>query len=139
VLDHPEQRQAQRTLAREVTRLVHGPDEAARAERAAAVLFTEDIGTLDEAALAAGLRDAPTQPIAAADLDGGLGLADALIRAGLASSRGDARRQLSAGAIYVNNRRQPADRPLAAADALHGRFVVLRRGRSQYVLAVEGR
>ena len=55
----PEQREAQRTLAREVTGLVHGPEEAIRAERAAAVLFTEDIVLLDEPTLVAGLADAP--------------------------------------------------------------------------------
>jgi tyrosyl-tRNA synthetase len=136
VVARPEQREAQRTLAREVTRLVHGPDEAARAERAAAVLFTEDIATLDEPSLAAGLRDAPTQSIQNGELDGRLSLVDALVRTGLASSRGDARRQLSAGGVYVNNRRQPTDRPLEHGDALHGRFVVLRRGRTQSVLAV---
>jgi tyrosyl-tRNA synthetase len=134
----PEQREAQRTLAREVTGLVHGPEEAIRAERAAAVLFTEDIVLLDEPTLVAGLADAPSEPLAASELDGGLSLVDALIRTGLASSRGDARRQLSAGGVYVNNRRQPEDRPIAAGDALHGRFVVLRRGRNQRVLAVGG-
>jgi tyrosyl-tRNA synthetase len=134
----PEQREAQRTLAREVTGLVHGPEEAIRAERAAAVLFTEDIVLLDEPTLVAGLADAPSEALAASELDGGLSLVDALIRTGLASSRGDARRQLSSGGVYVNNRRQPEDRPIAAGDALHGRFVVLRRGRNQRVLAVGG-
>jgi tyrosyl-tRNA synthetase len=118
------------------TALVHGPEEAARAERAAAVLFTEDIVLLDEATLAAGLADAPSQPVDPAELDGRLSLVDALIRTGLASSRSDARRQLSAGGIYVNNRRQAEDRPLTVDDALQGRFVILRRGRNQRVLAV---
>jgi tyrosyl-tRNA synthetase len=138
VAAHPEQREAQRTLAREVTTLVHGAEEAARAERAAAVLFTTDIVTLDEHSLVAGLSDAPSLPIEAAELDGRLSLVDALTRTGLASSRGEARRHLGAGAIYVNNQRQPEDRPLGAGDALHGRFIVLRRGRNQRVLAVGG-
>jgi tyrosyl-tRNA synthetase len=136
--EHPEQREAQRVLARELTAMVHGAEEAARAERAAAVLFTEEIVELDEATLAAGLADAPSSGIDPAELDGGLSLVEALIRAGLASSRGDARRQLAGGGVYVNNRRAPADRPLTRADALHGRFVVLRRGRTQHVLVVGG-
>jgi tyrosyl-tRNA synthetase len=136
VAAHPEQREAQRTLAREVTTLVHGAEEAARAERAAAVLFTEDIVTLDQQSLVAGLSDAPSLPIEAAELDGRLTLVDALIRTGLASSRGEARRHLGAGAIYISNRREPEDRPLGPGDALHGRFIVLRRGRNQRVLAV---
>jgi tyrosyl-tRNA synthetase len=136
VATHPEQREAQRTLAREVTGLVHGPQAAARAERAAAVLFTEDIVTLDEPTLVDSLSDAPTEPIGAADLDGRVSLVDALIRTGLASSRGEARRQLSGGGVYVNNRREPEDRPIGAEDAMHGHFVVLRRGRNQRVLVV---
>ncbi len=69
-------------------------------------------------------------------MTGACSLVDALIRTGLATSRGEARRHLSAGGIYVNNRRQPEDRPVGPEDALHGRFVVLRRGRNQRVLAV---
>jgi tyrosyl-tRNA synthetase len=135
---HPERREAQRVLARELTTMVHGRDEAERAERAAAVLFTEAIVELDEAALTSGLADAPSTPVGAAELHAGLSLVDALVRSGLTSSRSDARRQLAAGSVYVNNRREPAERTLTTADALHGRFVVLRRGRSQHVLAVRG-
>jgi tyrosyl-tRNA synthetase len=139
VASHPERREAQRTLARQVTALVHGPEEAARAERAAAVLFTEEIVDLDEAALAAGLADAPTTAIGPAELDGRLSVVDALVRTGLASSRGEARRQLQGGGVYVNNRKLLEDRPLTGSDALHGRFVVLRRGRaSQHALVVGG-
>ena len=61
----PERRQAQRVLARELTVMVHGEVEAQRAERAAEVLFTEEVGTLDEATLASALADAPTSPITA--------------------------------------------------------------------------
>jgi tyrosyl-tRNA synthetase len=133
---HPERREAARVLAREVTTLVHGEAEAARAERAAEVLFTEEIAGLDEATLAVALADAPTSPVRADDLDGGLLLSDGLQRSGLVSSKSDARRQLQAGGIYVNNRRQSADRPLGREDVL-GRFIILRRGKAQqHVLRV---
>jgi tyrosyl-tRNA synthetase len=135
---HPERREGQRVLARELTSMVHGPEEAARAERAASVLFTEEIGELDHDALAAGLADAPSSAVSPDELDRGLSLVDALVRTGLASSKSDARRHLSAGAVYVNNRKEPDDRAVSAADALQGRFVVLRRGRSQHVLVVGG-
>jgi tyrosyl-tRNA synthetase len=136
---HPERREAQRVLAREVTAMVHGADEAARAERAAAVLFTEDIAALDPETLGAALADAPTTVVSAAALAAGLPLVDALVSSGLAGSRTKARTDLSAGAVSVNNHREPADRDLTALDALHGRFVVLRRGRrNQHVLVVEG-
>jgi tyrosyl-tRNA synthetase len=135
---HPERREAQRVLARELTAMVHGRDDAERAERAAQVLFTEAIVSLDEAALASGLADAPSSPVSAAELDAGLSLIDALVRSGLASSKSDARRQLAAGSVHVNNRRQPEERALTKADALHGRFIVLRRSQTQHVLTVEG-
>jgi tyrosyl-tRNA synthetase len=135
---HPERREAHRVLARELTAMVHGREEAERAERAAQVLFTEAIVSLDEAALASGLADAPSSPASGAELDAGLSLVDALVRSGLASSKSDARRQLAAGGVHVNNRRQPEERALTGADALHGRFIVLRRGQTQHVLTVGG-
>jgi tyrosyl-tRNA synthetase len=127
----PERRQAQRVLARELTGMVHGEAEAQRAERAAEVLFTEEVATLDEAALAGALADAPTSPITAAELGGALLLSDALVRTGLATSRSDARRQIASGGIYVDNRRQREDRAIGHADVIGGRFVILRRGKTQ--------
>ena len=136
--EHPERREAQRALARELTAMVHGPDEAARAERAGAVLFTEGIADLDAAALESALADAPSTPVPAASLAAGLPLVDAFVTAGLVGGKGAARRELKQGAVYVNNRRQSEERDLPPADALHGRFVVLRHGRrSQHVLTVE--
>ena len=133
----PDRREAQRMLAREVTTLVHGADEAARAERAGQVLFSEDIATLDEELLAAALADAPTTVIGSVVLGAGLSLVDVLVEAKLAPSRSAARRDLPHGGFYVNNRRQSAERLLGTDDALHGRFVVLRRGaRTQHVLVV---
>jgi tyrosyl-tRNA synthetase len=135
---HPERREAQRILAREVTGLVHGADEAARAERAADVLFTEDIAGLQPDVLEAALADAPSSIVTAGALGGGLAILDVLVRSGLAGSRSAARRDLAGGAVYVNNRRQTEERDLTVADALHGRWVVLRRGRrTQHVLIVE--
>jgi tyrosyl-tRNA synthetase len=134
---HPEQRQAQRVLAREVTTLVHGALEAQRAERAASVLFTAEIGSLDRETLTTALADADRTEVAASELAAGLPLVDALVRTGLASSKGEARRLLEGGGISVNNHREPGDRRLEPADALHGRFVILRRGqRAQHVLVV---
>ncbi|MDP9075448.1 MAG: tyrosine--tRNA ligase [Actinomycetota bacterium] len=124
----PERREAQRALAREVTAFVHGADEAAKAERAAAVLFTEEVASLDGGTLSAALADVPTAP---ANLEAGLALTDALGATGLASSKADARRQIQGGGVYVNNRRQGSDRPLGPEDVIAGRFVILRRGKSR--------
>ncbi len=138
VAEHPERRDAQRTLARQVTALVHGVDEAARAERAAEVLFTEDVATLDLVTLTAALSDAPTTAVDADEI-AGMDLVDVLTRSGLSPSRRDARQQLGSGAVWVNNRRQGEGATLSSTDALHGRYVILRRGRkTMHVLAVRG-
>ena len=128
--EHPERREAQRALAREVTALVHGADEAAKAEQASRVLFIVDnITTLEEAELVAALAEAPSAMIVADST-----IVDALLATGLVGSKGEARRALQQKGVYVNNVQQTEDRPLTADDTLHGRFVVLRRGKREQAL-----
>jgi tyrosyl-tRNA synthetase len=135
--ERPERREAQRALAREMTALVHGADEADRVEAASAVLFTERINELDAPVLEGALQDAPTTGIARQSLAAGLPVAAALVESGLASSNRDARTLLTQGSVYVNGQRAAPDRSLGPDDALHGRWIVLRRGKSnQHVLAV---
>lgn len=134
----PERREAQRALAFDVTAMVHGEAEARQAESAAAVLFTTGIADLDRATLESALVDAPTTIVSRRELDGELTVSEALLRCGLAASRRDARQLLSQGAISINGSRVAEDRAIVPADALHGRWVVLRRGRAnQAVLSVE--
>jgi len=131
--EHPDRREAQRALAHDVVGLVHGEDEAARAEHASAVLFSEDIRHLDEATLLAVMAEAPATRIARAELEGeGLELVELLARTGLESSRGAARRTVEQGGAYVNNRKVsgPAAR-VGVDDLLHGRYAVLRRGKAR--------
>jgi tyrosyl-tRNA synthetase len=136
--ERPERRDAQRALAFEVTAAVHGGDEARRAEEAAAVLFTEGIAGLDAATLAGALADAPTTTVDRAVVEAGLDVVTALLRSELADSKADARRLLAQGAVYVNGTRVGAERTLAPSDALHGRWIVLRRGKThQHVLQVQ--
>jgi tyrosyl-tRNA synthetase len=135
--EKPERREAQRALASEVTAAVHGRDESRRAEEAAAVLFTEEIAGLDAVTLEGALADAPTTSIDRAALEAGLDVLSTLVDTQLAKSRGDARRLLSEGAAYVNGTRVDADRVLTGSDAMHGRWIVLRRGKAnQHVLEV---
>jgi tyrosyl-tRNA synthetase len=133
VAERPERREAQQRLALEVTTHVHGADEAARAQRAAAVLFTEGISELDERSLLDVLADAPSVDIAP-----GTTLVGALTASGLSSSNSDARRSIDSGGVSVNNVRQAADRAITDDDLLHGRFVVLRRGKREHRLLVVG-
>jgi tyrosyl-tRNA synthetase len=130
--EQPQRREAQRALARAVTALVHGDKEVAKCEEASAALFGEEIAGLSEEMLLAVTEDAPTTPIPRTELLGGLSLVDSLERTGLATSRKDARRTVEQGGAYVNNVRQTDDgRTFAADDLLHGRYLVLRKGRKE--------
>ncbi len=138
--EHPERRAAQRALAHEVTVLVHGPDETDRAERASHALFGEEIAELDERTLLDVVGEAPSTTVPReAVVRGEVSLVDALASCGLTSSRGEARRTISQGGAYLNNRRvQDVERMLVVGDLLHDRYVVLRRGRRDYHLLVAG-
>ena len=125
----PQARAAQRALADEVTALVHGDDELRAAEQAGQALFGRgDLAALPESVLTAALTEAPH-----ADVERGDTLpsaVDALVATGLAASRGQARRTVEEGGAYVNNERVTApDEPLPAEALLHGRWVVVRKGK----------
>ena len=133
----PAKRAAQRLLAEHVTRLVHGDDVLAAAQRATAVLFEGgDLRSLSPAEIAEGLADAPRTGVSRAELGGeGLELAGALVRCGLAPSKGQARTSIQAGAVSVNHEVvKDAARRLTERDLVAERFVVLRRGKKTYSL-----
>jgi tyrosyl-tRNA synthetase len=134
--EHPERREAQRALAREVVTLVHGAAEADAAERAGRALFGEEIAALDEAGLLDVLAEAPSSSLPRSAVDGeGLSLVHAMAECGLSPSRSAARKTVEQGGAYVNNRRETdVERRLTAGDLLHGRYVVLRRGRRDHHL-----
>ena len=129
--DRPQAREAQRALAQELTDLVHGRAERERVEAAAQALFGQgDVADLDLATLEAALAEAPHAEVTAGEWAAGLGVADALARSGLVSSKGAGRRTIAEGGAYVSNDRvTEQDAVLTEADLLHGRWVLLRRGR----------
>ena len=131
----PEKRAAQYALARDVTRLVHGDSELARVERASQALFGVSIRELDEATLLDVMADAPSTQKPRAALEPGYGIIDALVESGLCSSKGEARRDLAAGGIYVNNVRvSDSNASLGTADLIAGGHVLLRKGRKNHHL-----
>ncbi|HWW85945.1 MAG TPA: tyrosine--tRNA ligase [Vicinamibacterales bacterium] len=129
----PERREAQRALAREVTSLVHGSDQTVRAEQASTVLFGEDIATLDADDVLAVFEDVPSTEVVSGEFGGdGVGIVDLVARIRLAASKGEARRLVQSGGVYVNNRRvSDVQLRLTAADAIGGRLFVLRKGQKQ--------
>ncbi|MBO0713740.1 MAG: tyrosine--tRNA ligase [Acidimicrobiales bacterium] len=140
VAERPERQAAQRALAREVTTLVHGEAEAARAERAAAALFGQQLAELDERSLLEVFADAPSSEVARSVLEGpGWPLVDALVTSGLAPSKGRARDLIEQGGAYLNDgREREPDRQIGKADLLHDRYLVLRKGRRDYHLVRVG-
>ena len=132
----PERREAQRRLAEEVTRAVHGDGELAKAERASRVLFGEEIGDLAVAQVEEIFRDVPSSELPRAAVAApGMPLVDLLASTALASSKGEARRAIEGGGISVNNRRvSDARAAVTLDDALDGTLLVLRKGRKSYHL-----
>ena len=130
----PEQRLAQKTLARGITALVHGQDAAGAAAKASEVIFSEEIRSIPEPVFCEVFADAPTKTLPAATLTQGLALADALISAGLAKSRNEARRVVEQGVLYINNRKATADCKITAADLIFDRWLLLRKGKRETCL-----
>jgi tyrosyl-tRNA synthetase len=131
--ERPEARLAQRVLAEDVTILVHGDEELIRAVAASEALFGQgDLRELDEKTLAAALAEVPSVTLKASDVqaDGLPPVADLMAAAGIVPSKSAARRAIAEGGAYLNNVKVTApDTAPTASDLLHGRFLVLRRGK----------
>ena len=124
----PQERAAQRRLARELTTLVHGAAATESVEKASAALFGRgELGDLDEPTLAAALREASVAELAPG---GPGGIVDLLVATGLSASKGAAKRTVAEGGVSVNNRRIDSEDWVAGpADFLYGKWLVLRRGK----------
>jgi tyrosyl-tRNA synthetase len=130
-------RESQRRLAEEVTRLVHGDEGLAAATRATEIFYGAEISDLSDSQLGQIFADVPSQQLDrnALSADGGLPIVDALVAAGLAKSKGDARRTVQQGGAYVNNRRiDSVDARLTTADLASETVMVLRSGKKNYAL-----
>ena len=124
----PHERVAQRRLARELTTLVHGEGATESVEQASAALFGRgELNQLDEPTLAAALREASVADLTPGGPDG---IVDLLVATGLSASKGAARRTVAEGGVSVHNVRVDSEEWAAKpADFLHGRWLVLRRGK----------
>jgi tyrosyl-tRNA synthetase len=128
----PEAREAQRTLAREVTQMVHGAEALARAERGSAVLFG---GPLADASLEDVLMvfaDVPAVTISREQLSTGMACTEMAVLAGVASSKGEAARLIKQGGLSVNDRKLTDERGVITLEqAFGGELFVIRKGRRQ--------
>jgi tyrosyl-tRNA synthetase len=134
--ERPELREAQRVLAREITGMAHGPTALEKAEQASQALFGGDITGLSGAEIQDIFAEVPSSQLAKSALDGqGQNIVDLLANTGFVKSKGEARRAITEGGVYLNNRRvaEPAQQ-VTTGDLLDGRFLVLRRGKKNYLL-----
>ena len=140
VVEHaaePSARHGQRVLAREATRILHGDDGVASAERATEVLFgDEPYGQLGDDVLADAFGEAPSVELPRARLDEGIGLLELMTAVGASASNGEARRLVQQGAVRLNNAVvDDATRVVTPADLAGETTVVLRTGRRRQFLA----
>lgn len=132
-------RPAQKRLAQIMTDLIHGPAATERAIRASEIAFYGDLAGIELDLLDEIFADLPACTVTPAELTAGLALVDLLVQAGACESKADARRQLQQNAVKLN-RQPPAaglETRVTAADFLHGRVLLLARGkRNNYLVKI---
>lgn len=130
----PEERAAQRVLAREITHLVHGETAMRQAEGISEALFTGNVASLNDSELEQALQGVP-RTVLPAGTGATVPVVDVLLATGLATSKRAARELVSAGAIEVNGERvKDLGAAITRSTALRGRYVVLRKGKRTYHL-----
>jgi tyrosyl-tRNA synthetase len=132
--ERPHERAAHRRLAEVVTRSVHGETGLASAQGATAVLFGGSLSGLGADEISDIFADVPSSEIPKIELEGeGTGILDLLASTEVANSKGDARRSVEGGGVYLNNERvTDTDGRVRLEDAVEGRFLVLRKGKKAY-------
>jgi tyrosyl-tRNA synthetase len=136
----PESRAAHKALAREMTDLVHGAKATTEALRASEILFGGNLDGIAEATFNEIVGEVPTRDMERNKLEGaGTPLVEALVLSGLSPSKGQARKDIEGGGVYVNNIREAnIQRAVTANDLLFGKHLLLRKGKRNYtVLSVK--
>ncbi len=135
-LEDPAARTAQRTLATEITRLIHGPEGLEEAEQATRILFgDEPFAALDDRTLADAFTGAPSADISAGRFSEGLGVISVMTEIGAARSRGEARRLIEQGGVRVNNLRITEHEQVLGTEHIAGSStIVVRVGKKRYFL-----
>ncbi|MDR1885713.1 MAG: tyrosine--tRNA ligase [Synergistaceae bacterium] len=128
---HPERREAQKRLALEMTERVHGADTARRVREASAILF----GETDVRSASAEILDMLASEIPTGDIATPAPLVDGLVASGGVSSKGEAKRKIKEGGIYLNGERQlDESRQITSGDILPGGYVQIRVGKKDFRL-----
>ena len=136
----PHARIAHKALAREVTALVHGEEAVTEAIRASEILFGGELEGITEATFREVAGEVPTFELSTDRFGGeGLWLPELLHEAGLAQSRGQARKDVKGGGVYVNGKRiDDEQHKLTTSDLMFEKYVLLRRGKRNYAVVIAG-
>ncbi|UUY69184.1 tyrosine--tRNA ligase [Staphylococcus warneri] len=127
----PHKREAQKALAENVTRFIHGEDALNDAIRISQALFSGDLKSLSAKELKEGFKDVPQVELSKNTNN----IIDALIETGIGSSKRQAREDVNNGAIYINGeRQQDVNYELTDEDKIEGAFTIIRRGKKKYFM-----
>ncbi|CXJ82424.1 TPA: tyrosine--tRNA ligase [Staphylococcus aureus] len=127
----PHLREAQKTLAEEVTKFIHGEDALNDAIRISQALFSGDLKSLSAKELKDGFKDVPKVTLS----NDTTNIVEVLIETGISPSKRQAREDVNNGAIYINGeRQQDVNYALAPEDKIDGEFTIIRRGKKKYFM-----
>ncbi|ENQ3107865.1 tyrosyl-tRNA synthetase [Bacillus sp. 491mf] len=131
VAEAPEKREAQKALAYEMTKLVHGALALEQAIKISAALFSGSVAELTAAEIEQGFKDVPSVERSVEDAL----LVDVLVESKISPSKRQAREDITNGAVYVNGERtQELDYMVTEKDRIEGKFTIIRRGKKKYFL-----
>ncbi len=135
-LAKPEARDAKKALAKAMTDLIHGPAATAEAMRASEILFGGGLDGISEATFKDIAGEVPSKEIEKSKFDGaGAPLVELLVHSGLCPSKGQARKDVEGGGVYINNVRESNfQRAVRNTDLLFGKYLLLRKGKRNYAV-----
>lgn len=127
----PEKRVAQRALAADITKLIHGEEALQQAINISEALFKGDVAKLTAEEIEQGFKDVPSYEVQEEEIS----LVDLLVNAKISPSKRQAREDITNGAIYINGeRKQELDKVLTTEDRIEGKYTIIRRGKKKYFL-----
>lgn len=131
VEEAPHLREAQKILAEEMVRFIHGEEALEEAKRITTALFKGDIKSLTKSEIEAGFKDVPTVEVSSATTS----LVDFIIEAGVSPSKRQAREDINNGAIYLNGDRvNDVSYEVSSNDKIEDEFTIVRRGKKKYTM-----
>jgi tyrosyl-tRNA synthetase len=131
----PERREAQRTLAYEVTKFAHGVEQADIAVKTSQVLFGQEISDVSDEMLEGIFRDVPSTELPWESVESGIPIVDAMVQCGISRGRSAARRLINGGGMYLNNKRVTnTDHVITRESLASAHIAVLRTGKRNYHL-----